>query len=71
MPSFPLSLKRIAPTWAASPLRRVFQTVCLLAFLILFFYVCYPYTAQPARQWPGWRPDEVNGQSGARDGHAR
>lgn len=37
------TLKKIGPTWASSPVRRICQTVCFLAFLWLFFYVCWPY----------------------------
>jgi polyferredoxin len=33
----------LGPTWSGSPLRRVVQVLSLLAFLILFFYVCWPY----------------------------
>jgi ferredoxin len=36
-------LKALGPTWAGSPIRRLTQTFCLLGFLILFFYVCWPY----------------------------
>jgi ferredoxin len=36
-------LKTLGPTWAGSPLRRVAQVLSLVAFLILFFYVCWPY----------------------------
>ncbi len=48
------SMKRLGPTWASAPVRRAVQGVCLVAFLILFFYVCWPYTAQPARTWDNW-----------------
>jgi hypothetical protein len=33
----------LGPTWAGSPIRRLAQVLCLLGFLILFFYVCWPY----------------------------
>ncbi len=36
-------LRLLGSTWSAAPIRRVVQSVCLLAFLILFFYVCWPY----------------------------
>jgi len=36
-------LKSIGPTWLSSPVRRIVQAVCFLAFLWLFFYVCWPY----------------------------
>lgn len=58
-------LKRLGPTWLASPLRRVVQSVCLLVFLGLFFYVCWPYTARPVNTWSGWLPVEVNAETGA------
>ena len=31
----------------SSPARRVIQAVCFVLFLVLFFYVCWPYTARP------------------------
>ncbi|MFN3192559.1 MAG: 4Fe-4S binding protein [Aureliella sp.] len=34
-------------SWVASPVRRISQTICLLLFCWLFFYVCWPYHAQP------------------------
>ena len=48
-------LSRIGPTWLSSPVRRVVQAVCFVAFCVLFFYVCWPYTARPdaaSEQWP-------------------
>lgn len=36
-------LRALGPTWSATPIRRLVQILCLLAFLILFFYVCWPY----------------------------
>ena len=57
-------LKRVGPAWLSSPVRRVIQTVCFVTFLVLFFYVCYPYTAQPARRWPGLIPAEVDAATG-------
>jgi len=33
----------LGPTWSGTPVRRLTQTTCLLAFLILFFCVCWPY----------------------------
>ena len=36
-------LARIGPTWLSSPVRRVVQSLCMLAFLALFFWVCWPY----------------------------
>jgi len=57
-------LDRLAPTWLASPLRRVVQTACFVTFLGLFCYVCWPYTARPARVWHGWLPVEVDAETG-------
>ena len=53
---------RAAPTWRYSPLRRIVQTLCLLAFLVLFLYVCLPYTAVPAQQQAGWVPSETGAE---------
>ncbi len=36
-------LESLGPTWVGSPIRRVVQVLSLLTFLILFFYVCWPY----------------------------
>lgn len=50
-------LKRVGPSVLSSPVRRVVQTVCLALFLVLFFYVCWPYSAKPAdegRRSAGW-----------------
>ncbi len=49
---------RVAPTWLFSPARRIVQAFCLLAFLVLFLYVCFPYTAAPNLQ-----PDAVGNES--------
>jgi polyferredoxin len=37
------ALRRLGPTWAASPLRRIAQVLALALFFILFFYVMWPY----------------------------
>ena len=57
-------LERMAPTWAASPVRRLVQTSCFMVFLWLFFYVCWPYSAHPAAQWNGWVPTDVDTVTG-------
>lgn len=57
-------LSAMGTTWGASPLRRLIQTLCLLVFAGLFLYVCWPYTARPARVWPNWRPDDVDAEQG-------
>jgi len=38
--------RAMGPTWLASPIRRGAQTACLIAFVVLFFYVCWPYTSE-------------------------
>lgn len=53
-------LNWLGPTWLSSPVRRVIQGVFLVAFLILFFYVCWPYDAHPssvATDWPSHHAD--------------
>ena len=55
-------LKWLGPSWLSSPVRRVGQGVCLLLFLWLFFWVCYPYNARPAPTWTGWQPTRVGGE---------
>ena len=55
------TLKRIGPTFLASPVRRTSQAVCFLLFLYLFFFVCWPYDARPrdaAMRSDGWRLSE-------------
>lgn len=53
-------LATLGTSWVSSPLRRIVQTLCFLAFWWLFLYVCWPYTARPAQTWPDWLPDEVD-----------
>ncbi len=51
-------LKRAGPSVLSSPARRVVQATCFLVFLWLFFYVCWPYHAQPEAPGAthgGWR----------------
>ncbi len=55
-------LKRLGPTWLSAPVRRVVQAACLGLFLVLFFYVCWPYTAQPEAEitdWPSHYADDL------------
>ena len=33
----------LGPTWLASPIRRIVQSVCFVGFLVFLFYVCWPY----------------------------
>jgi len=61
------TLRRLGITWLASPVRRVTQATCLVIFFILFFYVCWPYSAQPdppGRMSSGWNFAEVEQESG-------
>lgn len=58
-------LKRLGTTWLASPLRRLVQAACLILFVVLFVYVCWPYSAKPAQRWSGWAPVEVAADTGA------
>ncbi|MCC9608639.1 4Fe-4S binding protein [Blastopirellula sp. JC732] len=51
-------LRAIGPSWLASPVRRVVQGICLVTFLVLFFYACWPYDARPKNTEPtseAWR----------------
>lgn len=54
--------KKIGPTWLSAPVRRIVQSACFVLFLILFFYVCWPYSSQPAPrpgQWPSHYADDL------------
>jgi NAD-dependent dihydropyrimidine dehydrogenase PreA subunit len=57
-------LRKLGLSWLASPNRRLVQAICFVAFLVLFFWVCWPYDAQPSRSWSGWSPAEVDAESG-------
>jgi ferredoxin len=60
-------LRRLGISWLASPPRRVVQSVCLIVFLVSFFYVCWPYTARPApagRISTGWQFSQIDQQTG-------
>ena len=60
-------LKKIGPSVLSSPFRRIVQGICLLLFLLLFFHVCWPYSARPAEPGNvsiGWRFDEIDQASG-------
>ena len=60
-------LKRIGPTALSAPVRRISQAVCFVVFLWLFFYVLWPYDAEPqtsAVTSAGWRVEEIEPQSG-------
>lgn len=36
-------LSLLGPTWRSSPVRRIFQSICLIGFVVFFIYVCWPY----------------------------
>jgi ferredoxin len=57
-------LRTIGISWLAAPVRRVVQLICLVTFLVLFFYVCWPYDAEPvpansAQVWPSHYADNL------------
>jgi hypothetical protein len=58
------TLRKLGLSWLASPVRRMVQSASFLVFVILFFYVCWPYDASPARQWPGFVPVGVDPATG-------
>ena len=51
-------LRWLGPVWLAAPCRRAVQTICFIAFLWLFFAVCWPYSATPVQSYSGWVPAE-------------
>ncbi len=60
-------LRRMGISWLASPPRRMVQAICLIAFLVSFFYVCWPYGARPADpppMVPGLQLIEIDQDSG-------
>jgi ferredoxin len=57
-------LRKLGPVWLSTPVRRMIQSVCFVAFLWFFFSVCWPYSARPARSWAGWIPVEVDVEAG-------
>ena len=48
------TIRWLGPGWEASPIRRIIQTASFVLFLILFFYVCWPYSAAPDPAAQGW-----------------
>jgi ferredoxin len=52
-------LKSLGPTWLSAPGRRSAQTLCLILFLVLFFYFCLPYRNDYSKQADGQLPDAV------------
>ena len=61
------SLRWLGTSWLQSPIRRFSQTICFAAFLWLFFFVCWPYTATPSpptRSAGAWRLEKLDQLSG-------
>ena len=62
------ALKWIGPSMLSSPFRRVVQGSCFVLFLVLFFYVCWPYTARPLpppKISEGWQLGEIDQETGS------
>ena len=60
-------LRRLGPSVVSSPTRRLVQAICFLVFLVLFYYVCWPYTAQPGppgRESSGWELARIDQDAG-------
>lgn len=60
-------LRWVGVSWAAAPVRRLVQAVCLIGFSILFFFVCWPYDARPREglgpgEWPSHYADNLSGK---------
>ena len=58
--------RKIGPTVLAAPLRRCIQALFFLTFLLLFFFVCWPYNARPkgdAVASDGWRFNGIDQES--------
>lgn len=61
-------LRWLGRTWLLAPVRRVVQACCFLLFLILFFWVCWPYDARPAAAGAtsgGWTLLEIDSNDGS------
>ncbi len=58
------TLRKLGLSWLASPNRRIVQSLSFALFLLLFFWVCWPYSAQPAKSWSGWIPIDVDLETG-------
>ncbi len=54
------TLRWLGSGWEASPVRRIIQTASFVLFLILFFYVCWPYSAAPDPGVQGWPAHYAN-----------
>ncbi|RMF42277.1 MAG: 4Fe-4S dicluster domain-containing protein [Planctomycetota bacterium] len=62
------ALRRLGITWLAAPWRRVTQATCLITFLWLWFYVCWPYSARPVdprhQSISGWKFSGIDASTG-------
>ncbi|MEX0715381.1 MAG: 4Fe-4S binding protein [Planctomycetaceae bacterium] len=58
------ALRTLGVSWLSSPVRRIVQGTCLVLFLLLFFHVCWPYSAQPPVVWRGWLPENADLDAG-------
>lgn len=61
------TLRRFGVSWLASPVRRFVQAACLVTFCVLFFYVCWPYSARPmpaGKVSYGWQFSSLDQASG-------
>ena len=61
------SLRRLGVSWLASPPRRILQSICMILFLVSFFYTCWPYTASPrtaGESSAGWTFAEIDSDTG-------
>lgn len=60
-------LRRLGLSWLASPVRRLVQSICLIVFLVLFFYTCWPYSARPVppgQVSTGWKLAGMDQETG-------
>ncbi len=60
-------LRWLGISWLSAPVRRIVQTICFAVFLGLFFWVCWPYNAQPVPPGEvsnGWRLVEIGEDGG-------
>ncbi|MFT5527773.1 MAG: NAD-dependent dihydropyrimidine dehydrogenase PreA subunit [Pirellulaceae bacterium] len=59
--------KRVGVSLLSAPARRIVQAICFAIFLILFHYVCWPYSAKPvadAQQSPEWQLQRLDQETG-------
>ena len=60
-------LRRLGISWLSTPMRRMVQAACFCISLFLFFWVCWPYSAQPnpvGRISANWRLVEMGSDDG-------